>query len=246
MTSAADRWRHKVLQRRHSPDKRRYTVGLAREYDLKLQQQGYPGQPLEALFELLGPDGSLLDVGGGTGLWAIPTARRGHRVTLVDPGEAMRSVLADRLRAEPEAAERIRVVPLPWEETEVETHDVVLCSHAMYGMPEIEAALEAMERSAAHSVALYVRTSRWPGRQSRELIKALGSRLLPTCNWTDLRAVLDERGTEYEARELRQKVCRAGVFPEAVAWLEERIAREPDDDDPDEAVDVWVTWRGGE
>jgi len=245
---AAERWRRKVLERRGSRHKRSFTPGLAREYDLKLQLEGYPGGMIERVLGLLGEDGTLLDVGGGTGLWALPIARLDHRVTVVEPGEAMRSVLQERLDAEPELP--VRTVAERWEDADVTPHSVVLCAHAIYGMDSIEAALTKMERAAGRAVALYVRTGRWPGQLSSELVASLGGKPLPTCNWSDLKQVLDARGTVYDVVEVGRSVDPSAVsltgFPEATAWLEERVLRptEQVDCEPSETLDVWVTWPG--
>ena len=223
---------------------------MAQEYDLKLQLEGYPGGMIDQVVALLGRDGTLLDVGGGTGLWALPIARRGFHVTVVEPSDAMRSVFERRLRPEPGLP--LRIVGERWEEVDVAPHSVVLCAHAIYGMEDIDGALAKMERSAQSTVALFVRTGRWPGQLSSELVASLGVKPLPTCNWSDLREVLDARGTDYRVTEVRRSVDPSAVsltgFPEATAWLEERILRptEPQDGVPSETVDVWLTWRGGE
>jgi len=246
--SPAECWRRKVLERRGSRHKRSFTHGLAQEYDLKLRLEGYPGSMIDEVATLLGPGGSLLDIGGGTGLWALPIARRGHPVTVVEPSEAMRGVLEDRLRAETSLP--VRVAAQRWEDVQASPHTLVLCAHAVYGMDDIEPSLAKMERAARSKVALFVRTSRWPGRLSSELVASLGGKALPTCNWADLQPVLDARGTRYRVDEVRRSVDPAALsltgFPEATAWLEERLLRpaEPADDDGAEVVDVWVTWEG--
>jgi S-adenosylmethionine-dependent methyltransferase len=68
---------------------------------------------LERLETMLPPPPStVLDVGGGTGAFAVPLALRGHRVTVVDPSE-------DMLRVARENADRagatVQVVPGPVE-----------------------------------------------------------------------------------------------------------------------------------
>ncbi len=66
------------------------------------------GQVLEALPQ---PPASVVDAGGGTGQLAVPLARLGHRVTVVDTSAAMLATCAQRAADEsPELAERIATV----------------------------------------------------------------------------------------------------------------------------------------
>lgn len=66
------------------------------------------GQVLEALPR---PPAEVVDAGGGTGQLAVPLARLGHRVTVVDTSAAMLATCAQRAADEsPELAERIATV----------------------------------------------------------------------------------------------------------------------------------------
>lgn len=66
------------------------------------------GQVLEALPE---PPASVVDAGGGTGQLAVPLARLGHQVTVVDTSAAMLATCAQRAADEsPELAERVATV----------------------------------------------------------------------------------------------------------------------------------------
>jgi S-adenosylmethionine-dependent methyltransferase len=66
------------------------------------------GQVLEAMPR---PPAEVVDAGGGTGQLAVPLARLGHRVTVVDTSAAMLATCAQRAADEsPELAERIATV----------------------------------------------------------------------------------------------------------------------------------------
>ncbi len=246
-------WRERVEARKGSEQKRTFTAGQAREYDLHLQLEGYPGDRLDALLALVPPGGSLLDVGAGTGLWAIPAARAGVSVTAVEPRAPMRDVLAAKLDAEPALWRLVEVVPGRWEDVRAETHDVVLAAHSLYGMPRIDRVLDAMTAAARHRVAVYVRTGRWPGKLSSRFNRERGVRRLPTTNWDDLRAVLEARGVAHAVELIRRPLRPPGAdrpapsaFPEAVGWLEQRLMPDgaPGQAEHEVVVDAWVTWRG--
>jgi SAM-dependent methyltransferase len=52
----------------------------------------YPETLVDRLSELAGPGRPVVDLGAGTGLLAVPLARRGHPVLAVEPATAMREV----------------------------------------------------------------------------------------------------------------------------------------------------------
>jgi len=65
----------------------------------------------QVLTALPAPPASVVDAGGGTGQLAVPLARLGHRVTVVDTSAAMLATCAQRAADEsPELAERIATV----------------------------------------------------------------------------------------------------------------------------------------
>jgi SAM-dependent methyltransferase len=102
---------------------------------------------------LLGPSGSLLDVGAGTGRASLPAAASGHRLTAVEPDPGM----ADGLRAE---AERlglaVEIIGEPWPEAAARAarHDVVLSANVVYNVADLAPFLEALHDTAGSAVVL--------------------------------------------------------------------------------------------
>lgn len=74
---------------------------------------------------------TVLDVGAGTGRWAIPLAKVAARVTAIDPSPAMLDILRENSRASG-LERKITVIQSRWEEAVVEPHDVITCAHSMY------------------------------------------------------------------------------------------------------------------
>jgi SAM-dependent methyltransferase len=109
---------------------------------------------LEVLRRLAPRDGTVVDVGAGAGRFAIPLARSVARVVAVEPSEAMRAALeADAQRA---GVANIEIVPSRWEETNGIWGDVVIASHVVYGMAEIEPFIRRLNAAARHCAAVLV------------------------------------------------------------------------------------------
>ena len=68
------------------------------------------------------PPANILDVGGGAAHQALPLARLGYHVTVLDPSQAMLAKAEQRLGAEPaEVRQRVRLIEAPGEQAEEAT-----------------------------------------------------------------------------------------------------------------------------
>ena len=101
------------------------------------------------------PGATALDIGAGSGMWAAFMAGRARAVTAVEPSSAMIEVMRDHLAGE--QVGNVTVVQGTWPETEVEPHDVSLCSHAMYGTPDLPAFIRSMVRATRRTCFLLMR-----------------------------------------------------------------------------------------
>lgn len=104
-------------------------------------------EPLYArLLEVIRPETVLLDVGAGTGRFALALAPRAGRVVAVEPNATMRSFL-ERAAVE-RGLRNVEVVPLRWEEVPDDLQaDVVLCSHVLYPIEDVEPFLRKLDRA---------------------------------------------------------------------------------------------------
>jgi len=98
----------------------------------------------------------VLDIGAGPGTYAIPLARRGCRVTVIEPSPVMRELLAARMDAE--NIRGITVIPRRWEDVEVtafaKPFDAVIASFSLT-MMDMGAALLKMHACCSGTVHLY-------------------------------------------------------------------------------------------
>jgi len=121
--------------------------------------------------ELLGPGGSVLDIGAGTGRLSIPLAGRGHRVTAVEPDEAIARALEDAaLRARVEVTRIIG--SWPHVAGNAHMHDVCVSAHLVYRVTAIGPFIEAMHRASRRAVVIEM-TPKHPGAGLAKYFRAL-------------------------------------------------------------------------
>lgn len=112
-----------------------------------------PSPTARRVLALLPPGGSVLDVGAGTGRTSLPLAALGHPVTAVERNPAMAQGLREEAGA---AGAEVRVVEASWPEsaTAAGLHDVALCSHVVYDVPDLAPFLQALHDASRVAVVL--------------------------------------------------------------------------------------------
>jgi SAM-dependent methyltransferase len=107
---------------------------------------------LSLIESYLSPAKTLIDVGAGTGRYAVPLAARLEWVTAVEPSEGMRSHIPP--------LDNITVVASTWEDAEVAPADLVICAHVMYGVKDPVPFITKLDGSARERVFVMLRESR--------------------------------------------------------------------------------------
>lgn len=103
--------------------------------------------------ELLGDDGTLLDVGAGTGRASIPLAVAGHRVVGVERSPAMADGLRQEL-ADLDADYTVIEAGWPIDSPDIGMFDVVMCANVVYDVQDIVPFLTAMQAHARRAVVV--------------------------------------------------------------------------------------------
>ena len=106
MSRWTDQWRdfvrdtsyvHNLKEEKISNDQFWRSYGI---YDQVLMHSGYPGEILAKISSFISPEATFLDIGAGTGAFAIPLSRKTSRTIAVDPSEYQLQILSEKARQE--------------------------------------------------------------------------------------------------------------------------------------------------
>ena len=124
----------------------------APHYDQRTGRREGEAVTLNYLCSLLEPTDSLLDVGAGTGRFALPLARKVARVTALDHSPAMLAVL--NRKADVEGVTTIETVQAEWPNFHVKPHDVVLAAWSLYRSADLRSVLSALVAAARRTLVV--------------------------------------------------------------------------------------------
>ena len=103
----------------------------------------------------LEPETSVLDIGAGTGAWAIHLSRQVSLVTALEPSSGMRALMQSNLADQ--GISNVKIIDGRWPETETRQHDYVLCAHAMYGALDLPTFIRRMNETARKTCFMLIR-----------------------------------------------------------------------------------------
>lgn len=154
----ADTWRNKA-RGFHANTKRRWAQPDSSQTFIVNWLQAHPGA-------------SVLDIGAGTGAWSMLLAQYARLVTAVDPSPAMIEVLEENLAVE--GIGNVQIVRGTWPDVAVEPHDMTLCSHAMYGSPDLPAFVRRMMEVTRRTCFLVLRAPTADGVMAEAAMQVRG------------------------------------------------------------------------
>ncbi len=108
---------------------------------------------LNSLFAVVGPDTTVLDVGGGAGRFALPLATRTKHVTVVEPSADAVEML--KTRAAEAGLNNITVIQSPWDEADAPSADVALCSLVLHHVPDAAPFVSKLQEHATDRVMIF-------------------------------------------------------------------------------------------
>jgi precorrin-6B methylase 2 len=163
MTDWAALWRELVEIKERSNKREASATGeadvwkaRARSFDEGVKRRwATPDSSRAFVMSQLDSNATLLDIGAGTGAWAALMARHARRITAVESSPAMIEVMQENLVVE--GITNVAIAQGAWPDVAVESHDFSLCSHAMYGYPDLPAFIRRMAASTKRTCFLVLR-----------------------------------------------------------------------------------------
>lgn len=114
----------------------------AQGYDANASTPDRYAATLAAIRAYVRPTDTLLDVGAGSGRFAIPLANDVQHITALDHAAPMLDLLQHKQAAQ--QISNISIDQTTWESANVAQHDVVLAAWSLYRVPDILAAMHKL------------------------------------------------------------------------------------------------------
>ena len=110
------------------------------------------------LCDIVTPQTSVLDVGAGTGRFSLALAPQAEHITAVEPSAAMMDFL--RRDAADKGLSNISYVQITWQEAPDNLQaDIVICSHVLYPIRDIEPFLSKLQKATRQDCYIYSRAT---------------------------------------------------------------------------------------
>jgi SAM-dependent methyltransferase len=110
------------------------------------------------LCDIVTPQTSVLDVGAGTGRFSLALAPQAEHITAVEPSAAMMDFL--RRDAVDKGLSNISYVQTTWQEAPDNLQaDIVICSHVLYPIRDIEPFLSKLQKATRQDCYIYSRAT---------------------------------------------------------------------------------------
>jgi SAM-dependent methyltransferase len=204
--TAAARWRRLVRGRleeieRLSPDPGPLTDAF---WDRRAERCAGRANPRETeddpllrrLRRVATPSSTVIDVGAGTGRFALPLAAHVEHVTAVDPSDAMLAIL--RRDADERGVTNLTTVDERWEEAGDAVADVVFSAFVLTLVPDAAAFVSKLGAAARDHVFLYLGSYAEDGVLDPLWRHFHGRPRAPGASYIDALALLSELGIDFD------------------------------------------------
>lgn len=250
-SSASQRWQHLVRERLEAsalldPDLDGIAAGFWDDRAERFARRVAGTAAHDPLLPRVRPhvhaDTVVLDVGAGTGRFALALAHAAREVVALDPSAQMLRLLSELAAAEGVA--NVRTVHGRLEDVDDVTGDVVLCAHVLPVLPDARAFLARLDRAARRRVFVYLAVGSSDLRTDPLWRHFHGRPRPPAPTYLDAVAVLRELGIDpqVEVVEVRATEQYAAVADAVDDYLD--LLRLDDSGDVraelSELLDTWL------
>lgn len=187
---------------------------------------------LDILKSLVQPGDTVLDVGAGTGRYALPLARVARRVTALDPSPAMLARLREKMRVQ--GISNIDLLESTLEDAELAPHDLVLAAWSLYRQRDILAGLRQLVQVARRALVIVDGDSGLflPGERPHEPARVGVWGAVPGIpNYLYFAGMLWQIGARAEVRVVYHERAYRGATPREVAAQLAPAAAKPEEID---------------
>jgi SAM-dependent methyltransferase len=165
MHSAIERWHALLDERARQMDAAYARLGRTSADFWDRRAKGYhrstrdtvTGDPFYTrLLSTVTPQTSILDVGAGTGRFALALASRANYVTAVEPNTAMSQIMRQEMLAR--GISNVTIIPTIWQDAPTSLHaDIVACSHVLYPIREVDTFIAKLLAATHRTCFIYMR-----------------------------------------------------------------------------------------
>ncbi|MGQ9814963.1 MAG: class I SAM-dependent methyltransferase [Candidatus Roseilinea sp.] len=129
-------------------------------YDQRAGAPGSATRTLQLIRQHLRPSDTLLDIGAGTGRFAIPLSHYVRQVTAVDHSPEMLEIL--NRKAHTRNIHNIQAIQADWSSLALEPHDVVLAAWSLYQQSHLLTALQRLLNATRRRLFIVAEVKSWP------------------------------------------------------------------------------------
>ncbi len=132
----------------------------ALDYDQRMSAEGYPGELVKLVHTIFTGCKNVIDIGAGSGHFAIPLAQKGYSITAIEPSSAMAAIFKEKIHGH-EFETNITIDQYRWEDWRGQSPakraremTAILCAYSIYGITDIQSGIEKMLRFSRTIVIL--------------------------------------------------------------------------------------------